>query len=236
MRHFNLLIAGLLFTIPVAAQTKDISGTWVAKVQSPTGVEREYVYRLPVKDGKITGTQTMPPGDSPIVDGKITGDQFEFTVEMESLGNITKRITKGKIVGDELHIAPAAPGHWNDPDMLPLIAGNDLRNMTAETKEILLNREVIAVDQDKLGKAGTQIAKDGDKEVWAKPLDKGAYAVGLFNRGTEAADITVKWSDLQLKGKPKVRDLWAHADRGSVADRFTAKVPAHGVVMIRVAK
>ena len=66
----------------------------------------------------------------------------------------------------------------------PLIAGNDLRNMTAETKEILLNREVIAVDQDKLGKAATQISKDGDKEVWARPLDKGAYAVGLFNRGT----------------------------------------------------
>ena len=73
-------------------------------------------------------------------------------------------------------------------------------------------------------------------EVWAKPLDKGAYAIGFFNRGTEAADIAVNWSDVGLNGKLMVRDLWAHAGRGAIADRFTAKVPAHGVVMIRVAR
>ena len=154
----------------------------------------------------------------------------------------------------------AAPGHWNDPDMLevgngamtpdeyrthfslwamlaaPLIAGNDLRNMSAETKEILMNREVIAVDQDKLGNAGRQVSKDGDREVWAKPLDKGAVAVGLFNRSGEVAEVTVRWSDLRLTGKRKVRDLWAHADGGAVADQFTARVPAHGVVMIKLSK
>ena len=72
--------------------------------------------------------------------------------------------------------------------------------------------------------------------MWAKPLDKGANGVWLFNHGTEDADVSVKWSDLQLKGNQKVRNLWAHADRGAVADRFTAKAPAYGVVMLQVAK
>jgi len=158
-------------------------------------------------------------------------------------------------------LAPyAAPGHWNDPDMLevgnggmtpveyqthfslwamiaaPLLAGNDLRNMPAETKEILLNREVIAVDQDKLGKGGYRIAQQGETEVWAKPLEQGAYAVALFNRGATEVEASVKWSDLKLSGPLKVRDLWAHADRGRMADGFTAKVASHGVVMIRVAR
>jgi alpha-galactosidase len=118
----------------------------------------------------------------------------------------------------------------------PLIAGNDLRDMTPETKEILLNKEVIAVNQDKLGKAGYRLAQQEETEVWVRPLDKGAYAVGLFNRGAAEADVTVKWADLKLSGRPKVRDLWAHAERGHVADGFTAKVAPHGVVMIRVSR
>ncbi|MBI4905818.1 MAG: glycoside hydrolase family 27 protein [Acidobacteria bacterium] len=154
----------------------------------------------------------------------------------------------------------AAPGQWNDPDMLeignggmnaeeyrthmslwsllaaPLIAGNDIRSMDTATKEILLNKEIIAVDQDPLGKAATRIAKAGDTEVWARPLKGGAYAVGLFNRGGAETSVSVKWADLQLNGKVKVRDLWAHADRGAHADSFEAKVPSHGVVMLRLTK
>src|SRR5262245_23865781 len=80
MRTICLLSLIALIFLP---QTKDISGMWVAKRQTPNG-EIELVYELKVKDGKITGTQKMPFGDSPIVDGKIDGDQFEFTVEMES--------------------------------------------------------------------------------------------------------------------------------------------------------
>ena len=116
------------------------------------------------------------------------------------------------------------------------VAGNDLRNMTPEIREILINKEVIAVDQDKLGKAGSRLTKGGDTEVWSRPLDKGAYAVALFNRGESEADVSVKWSDLKLSGSHKVRDLWAHADRGGQADGFTAKVAPHGVVMIRVSR
>jgi len=109
----------------------------------------------------------------------------------------------------------AGPGHWNDPDMLevgnggmttteyrshfslwamlaaPLIAGNDLRNMSSEIKEILTNKEVIAVDQDALGVEGRRVRKDGDLEVWARPLKDGSRVVILFNRGSSEAEISV---------------------------------------------
>ncbi|MGH9622108.1 MAG: glycoside hydrolase family 27 protein, partial [Bryobacteraceae bacterium] len=149
-------------------------------------------------------------------------------------------------------------GHWNDPDMLevgnggmsnteyrthmslwsllaaPLLAGNDIRHMSKETKAILLNKEVIAVDQDRLGKEATRVAKNGDLEVWARPLSGGAYAVGLFNRGPSSAKVTAHWSDVGFHGKARVRDLWAHANRGVFANEFSAQVPSHGTVMIRV--
>src|SRR6266567_2122738 len=122
----------------------------------------------------------------------------------------------------------AGPGHWNDPDMLeignggmtdieyqthmslwcllaaPLLAGNDIRDMKPDIAEILMNKEVIAIDQDKLGKQGVRVAKEGDLEVWAKPLADGSHAVALFNRGESAAKVTAKWSDLGLSGSRKV--------------------------------
>jgi alpha-galactosidase len=158
-------------------------------------------------------------------------------------------------------LAPyAAPGHWNDPDMLevgnggmteseyrthfslwamvasPLMAGNDVRTMSPEIKQILLNREVIAVNQDKAGKGGYRVSEEGGVEVWVKPLANGEHAVALFNRGANEAKAAVKWADLKIAGKPKVRDLWAMADRGRVEGQFEAAVPAHGVVMIRVTR
>ncbi len=149
------------------------------------------------------------------------------------------------------------PGWWLDPDMLevgnggmsateyrthmslwamvgsPLIAGNDLRGMTPEIHDILTNKEVIAVDQDRAGKGGHRVAQSGETEVWARPLEHGT-AVALFNKGTSEAEVSVKWADAGLKGKQKVRDLWSHSDLGSKADGFSAKVPGHGVVMLRV--
>src|ERR1035441_2182543 len=86
----------------------DISGTWVAKMTTPMG-ELEVTYKLTVKDGKITGTQSLPFGDSPIVDGRVSGDTFRFVVELESFGDIQKREVKGKIVGDALELTPAMP-------------------------------------------------------------------------------------------------------------------------------
>jgi len=155
----------------------------------------------------------------------------------------------------------AGPGHWNDPDMLeignggmtddeyrthmslwsilaaPLLAGNDLRNMTPTILEILTNREVIAVDQDKDGKQGRRIAKSGDQEVWEKPLSGDAQAIGLFNRGGTPEKISVNWSDLGLKTAPAhARDLWGHSDLKLDGTEYSVTVPAHGAVMLRIAK
>jgi alpha-galactosidase len=169
-------------------------------------------------------------------------------------------MTKIGFAQDEL--APwAKPGHWNDPDMLeignggmndveyrthmslwailaaPLLAGNDLRNMSPATLEILTNREVIAVNQDKDGKQGRRIAKSGEQEVWARPLSEGAQAIGLFNRGGEAASVTLKWADVGMKSAPAhMRDLWAHRDLKTKGGEYSVKVPAHGVVMVRIKK
>ncbi len=148
----------------------------------------------------------------------------------------------------------ATPGHWNDPDMLevgnggmtdteyrshfslwammaaPLIAGNDLRNMTAATVTILTDPDIIAVDQDPLGIQGRPISTSTTLEVWSKRLSGTAtYAVALFNRTAVAADITVTWSSLGIaSGNATVRDLWAHADLGSMANQYVSTVPSHG--------
>jgi len=154
----------------------------------------------------------------------------------------------------------AGPGHWNDPDMLevgnggmttneyrshfsfwcllaaPLIAGNDIRNMTPEIQEILTNKEVITVDQDPLGMEGRRVWKNGDLEVWAKQMKDGGRAVILFNRGKSDAEISAAWEDLGYPAHvpADVRDLWAKKDLGKTTRKFTANVAAHAVVMLRI--
>jgi alpha-galactosidase len=153
------------------------------------------------------------------------------------------------------------PGHWNDPDMLevgnggmnateyrshfsfwcllasPLIAGNDLKNMTPEIKEILTNPEVIAVNQDALGMQGRRVRKSGDSDVWARQLKDGSRAVVLFNRGAAEAEISVSWEELGYPAhlSAGVRDLWLKKDLGKFTGTFSAKVASHGVVMVKVA-
>ena len=154
----------------------------------------------------------------------------------------------------------AGPGHWNDPDMMevgnggmtiaeyrahfsfwallaaPLIAGNDVRSMSPEIKEILTNSEVIAVNQDKLGRQGHRVAKSGDLEVWSKGLSDGTRAVILFNRGPLESDVRVSWDQIGYPNHlaAKVRDLWSHRDLGSFTGTYSAKVPSHSVVMVKV--
>jgi len=154
----------------------------------------------------------------------------------------------------------AGPGHWNDPDMLevgnggmttsedrahfslwcllaaPLITGNDLRSMSAETKEILTNREVIAIDQDPLGQQGRRVWKDGGSEVWSKELQDGSRAVILLNRGETPTGISVAWRQIGYPDhlSTEVRDLWTHKNLGRFTGSFKASVPSHGVVMITV--
>jgi alpha-galactosidase len=154
----------------------------------------------------------------------------------------------------------AGPGHWNDPDMMevgnggmtsseyrahfsfwallaaPLIAGNDVRSMSADTKDILENKEVIAIDQDPLGREGWRISKQGELEVWGRPLKDGGRAVILFNRGTADAEVSVTWEQLAYPGhlSTKVRDLWEHKDLGSFDGGYKAKVAPHSVAMLKV--
>jgi alpha-galactosidase len=110
-----------------------------------------------------------------------------------------------------------------------------LRNMTPTILDVLTNPEVIAVDQDKEGKQGRRVNKSGDQEVWSRPLAGNAEAIGLFNRASTASKITVKWTDLGITSIPThVRDLWARTDVLPIAAEFSATVPAHGVVLLRV--
>ena len=152
----------------------------------------------------------------------------------------------------------AGPGHWNDPDMLevgnegmsvdeyrthmslwalsaaPLIAGNDVRAISASTAEILLNQEVIAIDQDPLGKQAA-MAREGTLETWTKPLADGGVAVGFVNLDSLPERVIVDDRRLGLKGIPKsARDVWAHQDINFVNDTYTTLLPVHGVLLLRV--
>jgi alpha-galactosidase len=157
------------------------------------------------------------------------------------------------------HATAAGPGTWNDPDMLevgnggmtdeeyrahfslwaimaaPLIAGNDLRQMSATTIATLTNREVIAVDQDSLGAQGILVwERPPELQVWAKPLHDGSRAIALLNRSSAPARITAYFSRAGLRSdSAQVRDLWSHQDLGRFGRQFESTVPAHGVVLIR---
>ncbi len=153
----------------------------------------------------------------------------------------------------------AGPGHWNDPDMLeignggmsrdeyithmtlwcllaaPLLAGNDLTKATPADLAILSNREAIAVDQDAKGVQGHRVSAEGPLEVWAKPLADGSVAVGFFSRGG-AYPVKVNFKDLGFNSTVHVRDLWLHKDLGTFNGEYTAQVPRHGAVLVRVWK
>ncbi len=154
----------------------------------------------------------------------------------------------------------AGPGHWNDPDMLevgnggmkrdeylthmslwailaaPLLAGNDIRSMSDETRSILMNPEVIAVDQDAKGVQGHRVWDEGPLEIWVKPLADGSQAVGLFNRGESPLQITLDFNKIGAPSSARLRDLWQRKDLGTVQNSYTAEVPKHGVALLKVSK
>jgi alpha-galactosidase len=116
----------------------------------------------------------------------------------------------------------------------PLLIGCDMTALDDFTLSLLSNDEVLAVDQDTLGHQAGRVAQEETAEVWVKDLEDGSKAVGLFNRGEDEATVTAKWSDLGLTGKKQVRDLWRQADLGTFESDFHAKVPRHGVVLVKV--
>ena len=116
----------------------------------------------------------------------------------------------------------------------PMIIGADLSKIDQWTTDLLGNREVLGVNQDVDGHAAGRLSSDGWLEVWARPLSDGTMAVGLFNRSPEAAQVSVKLSDLGLAGSQPVRDLWLHAALPAAKDTLSASVPRHGVVFVKV--
>ncbi len=144
----------------------------------------------------------------------------------------------------------AGPGHWNDPDMLevgnggmtedqyrthmtlwvilaaPLLAGNDLSKMSPATLAMLTNKEVIAVDQDPLGKQGDRVSAVGPTEIWSKPLSNGAQAVALFNRSETEKSISFRPRDIGFAKSFKLRDLWQGREVTAAGDTYTATVPS----------
>lgn len=163
----------------------------------------------------------------------------------------------------------AGPDHWNDPDMMevgngmtvgedrahfsmwcmlaaPLIAGNDLRNMSQQTIDILTNKEVIAVDQDPLGIQGFKFLSEEGLETWLKPLSNNEWAVCFLNRSDELKKVNYDWKEHYINdghsGKVMncnetgytIRDLWAKENTGTTAEPFTGAVPSHDVIMLRL--
>jgi alpha-galactosidase len=156
----------------------------------------------------------------------------------------------------------AGPGHWNDPDMLevgnsgltlaesrahfslwcmiaaPLIAGNDVRKMTPEVRAILTDRDVIAIDQDPLGKQGWRALADPGRniEIWIKELSNGEWAVCALNTSSAAADLTIVWEYLewQLHGHFALKDLWTKQAAGDTKTPKTVRVDSHDVALYRL--
>ena len=117
----------------------------------------------------------------------------------------------------------------------PLFIGGDVANLDPFTVSLLTNDEVIAVNQDPLCRQAHRVAGDGaTRHVWAKEMEDGSRAVGLFNTGTTPAEVSVNWPQVGVAGRGRVRDLWRQKDIGVIADSFKATVPAHGVVLVRV--
>jgi len=159
----------------------------------------------------------------------------------------------------------AGPGHWNDPDMLevgnggmsdkeyrahfsmwcmlsaPLMAGNDIRNMSKSIKKILTNKEVIALNQDPLGKQGFKYGDFGDYEIWVKFLKDDELAIAFLNRGNRPINIVVNWKNILRKtglrkNVYKLKDLWKHKIIGNTKSIFKAKIPSHDILLLRLKK
>lgn len=164
---------------------------------------------------------------------------------------------------NEKYYVNAGPGHWNDPDMLevgngvltmdesrsqmtmwsimaaPLLTGNDIRKMTQEVKDIYMNAEMIAVNQDSAGIPGHRVSKTDGKEIWMRPLkgeNSGMVAVALLNRNNFATTIDLNFSDVGVNdGEVTVRDIWKKKDLGVISGGvLSAEVPAHGVAFLIV--
>jgi alpha-galactosidase len=189
--------------------------------------------------------------DNVIQWGPATGNSWRTTGDIQGNWNSVM----GILDAQPRYAGVSRPGAWNDPDMLevghgltdtearahfslwallnaPLLAGNDLRTMSAATKATLTNTEVIAVNQDWGGRQGNRLVDNGDTEVWTKPMANGSVAVVLLNRGGGTAAVSTSASQIGLGSAASysVRDLWSHTT-GTTTGAISASIPAHGAAM-----
>ena len=151
----------------------------------------------------------------------------------------------------------AKPGHWNDPDMLevgnrglsyeeqrsqmtmwsimaaPIMISSDVRNMSNETKDLYLNKDMIAINQDSLGVQGHRISDKDGKQVWTKPLKNGDIAVALLNNNSSTQTVECNFADIGVEGEVEVRDAWKKKDLGPVS-HVSIELPAHGSALLRL--
>ncbi len=163
----------------------------------------------------------------------------------------------------------AAPGHWNDPDMLvvgwvgwgpalhytrltpgeqythislwcllsaPLLIGCDLDQLDPFTLNLLTNDEVLAVNQDPLGRQATQVKANESWQIWIKDLEDGSKVIGLFNLTEAPLNVPVDMKEIKLNGRWNMRDLWRQKDLGEVENHFDINVLPHGVMLVKIAK
>ena len=151
----------------------------------------------------------------------------------------------------------AKPGHWNDPDMLevgnngltyeeqrsqmtmwsimaaPIMISSDIRKMSNETKELYLNKDMIAINQDSLGVQGHRISDKNGKQVWTKPLKNGDIAVALLNNNSSTQTVECTFADIGVDGEVEVRDAWQKKDLGARSS-VSIELPAHGSALLRL--
>src|SRR5437867_237363 len=156
----------------------------------------------------------------------------------------------------------AGPDHWNDPDMLevgngeltgdqsrahfamwsmlaaPLMAGNDLRTMTDEVREILIAPEIVAIDQDSLGRQGRRIRRDGDTEIWIRELAAGHRVAAALNRGFDHREVRIPLQELGIEPRTdvRVRDLWQRTDVRVIRREIVAATSPVSATVLRVAQ
>lgn len=172
-------------------------------------------------------------------------------------GDVEDHWTSISAAFDLSHLAPfAGPGHWNDQDYLmaglggmtteeyrtqmslwclmaaPLIVAADIRTMSADTKSIVLNREMIAINQDRRGVQGQRVSSSGKTEIWLKPLSEG-YAIGLFNRDERERIVQLDLRKLGVTGVSEMRDVWGGRDVRIEKGRYSVQVPSHGSVVLK---
>lgn len=189
---------------------------------------------------------------------RTSGDLLDMWSNLQSVGfrqagreqrvgpgrwNDTDMLVVGKVGwGPQLHQTRLTPNEqmlhlalWS-LQAAPLFIGSDLGQVDAFTRALLTNDEVLDVDQDVLGRAASRVWQEGRLEIWSRPLADGSKAVGLFNRGLHPQAVTARWADLGLKGQQPIRNLWLRQDLGEFDDSFTATVPRHGVVFVKIGR